>query len=305
MIVMGIIMIISKNLVLLVLVLPIFVFARDMCNYACRIGDYKNASDCYIQELKKHKTVRNNLRAGISLEKQGRFNEALPYLKEAEKLAEKEDDFSSIYNNLGIVYGTLGEKKYELVYHTKYLEISLKMNDKHEIGTAYNNLGIYYSNVGDYNKSLDFFSKSLNYSEINQNASTYRNIATSYNKLNNYEKAEEYYKKSINLRKKINDQSGLCMTENDLGQLYLKQKKYVIAQPLLKEASDICDKMNYVGPESRALASLAYLYFKTGNTALANEYINRAIPLAKQSEDATTLNDVLYDYKVIEGQIKE
>jgi tetratricopeptide (TPR) repeat protein len=293
-----------KKSALLVLGLTVSAFADNGCSGLLDAGDYKRAGDCYIGQLKKNKTMVNYYFAGKSLEQQGRYKESLPYLKEAEKRATGQGDLGAIYNQLAIVYGSLGDKKSELAYDMKSLDIDLKIGSQSDIGKSYNNLGLYYSNNGDSNKALEFYTKALDYLEENERASTYGNMAGEYEKTN-VEKAEEYYQKAINIDENKGDYLSLCSHKDNYGYFYYDQDKYDEALQLFDEVKDICNKAGDITIEANSLVGLALCNYKKGNIALAKENLKRAIPLAKQSGNPTVLNGIAYVNKLIAGQIKE
>lgn len=293
-----------KKSALLVLGFSVSVFAGDICGGVYDAGDYPRASDCYIGELKKNKTMVNYFYAGDSLVRIGRYKEAGSYLKEAEKLATGQNDLRIIYNRLSIVYGNLGDKNLELAYDMKYLDLSLKIGEAHEIGIAYGNLGTYYIEY-DTNKALEFFTKSLEYKQENERAETYQNMAKTYADMKDTKKAEEYFQKAIDIEINTGNYLLLCYTKTNFGIYNKIENKFHEALELLSDAKDICHKVGDINHEAHALAELGYLNYKKGNTALANEYINRAMTLAKQSGDTVTLSDTIFDYKVIKGLIKE
>lgn len=285
---------------LLFLGLSISVLANDVCSGIYSAGDFQRAGDCYIGQLKKNKTLMNYFAAGSSLERQGRYKEALPYLKEAEKRANGQDDLGFIYANLSIVCGRLGDAKSRLAYAMKALDIRLKIGEPEGIGTAYSNLGVYYLNNDD-NKALEFFTKALEYQAENERAITYQNMAISYDNLNDMVKAEEYYLKAIDITLRQGDYLTLCAEKVNLGIFYNNQNKEE-ALPMLSDAKDICHKAGDISREADALAWLAYRYYKNGDMATAKEYINRAIPLAKQSGNVKTFKEVNEIYRIITGR---
>lgn len=294
-----------KKSALLILGLSVSVFAGDVCEGMFNAGDYKRAGDCYVGQLKKNKSLENYFWAGVSFERQGKFKEALTHLKEAEKRANRSGDFRLIYNNLSAVYGNLGDKKSELAYNMKTLDIDIKNDNNQNLGTDYSNLGVYYANMDDDNKAIEYYTKALNFFEDNEKAVTYANMAVSYAHIKDTAKAEEYYQKAIEIEINQGDYLSLCGTKKNLGIFYKNQNRFDEALALLSDAKDICHKAGNISKEAHALGWVAYLYYKQGDTATANQYINQAIPLAKQSGDIVVLQEVAYDYKVIMGQIKE
>lgn len=139
--------------------------AEDLCNAAYQAGNFTQSGQCYIKQLKKERSFNNLFRAGLSLFNQRRYQEALPYLTEAEKKALSLNDYASVYVYLGAVYDNLGDSKQAYAYYMKNLDVSLKLGDINEISASYNNLGDYYRKESQPQKADEYFEKSLSYLE--------------------------------------------------------------------------------------------------------------------------------------------
>lgn len=257
--------------------------AEDICSGLYNVGDYQKAGDCYAKQIKKNNSLVNNYFAGDSLLSQGRVKEALPYLQKAEQLASGEGDLVTIYNKLSIAYSNLGNSELELAYDMKYLNMSLKTNNKNDISNAYGNLGNYYSNMSDNNKALEYYNKSLEYIEEKEKATSYNNIATIYDYLVNYDKSKEFYNKSINVALNNGDYLQLCTTKTNFGASLYDQEKYQEADKTLKDASAICHNAGKISTEANSLIYLGYSSLKQNDLPSAKFYYNQAKPLANKS----------------------
>lgn len=266
--------------------------AEDSCYGLYKVGNYQKSGDCYLKELKKSNSFDNNFFVGSSLKRQGRFQEALPYLKKAEQLASREEELSGIYGNLSSVYSYLGDNELELAYGMKFLNISLKRNNKKDISTAYNNLGGYYDSMKDYNKALEYYNKSLELSEEKDKASNYGNIAMLYQKLKNYDKANEFHNKIINAVLNSGDYLGLCTSKTNFGAFLYVQEKYQEADKTLKEANTICHNAGEISDEANSLIVLGYSSLKQNDLTSAKSYYIQAKPLANKSGNIVILGNL-------------
>jgi tetratricopeptide (TPR) repeat protein len=68
----------------------------------------------------------------------GNYKKALPYAQKLEQLSTSLDDYSLSYNFLGVIYSKLGDKKQELNYSLKNLEINKKQGNRNNIGISLN-----------------------------------------------------------------------------------------------------------------------------------------------------------------------
>lgn len=266
--------------------------AEDICSGLFSAGDYPKAGDCYVKQIKKNNSFDNNYFVGVSFLKQGRVKEALPYLQKSEQLASSEDDLVAIYSWLSVAYSYLGNRELELAYDMKVLNITLKTNNKKNISKAYNNLGLYYDNMNDNNKALEYYNKSLEFSEEKEKATAYNNIAIIYDNLNNYDKSNEFYNKSINVALNNGNYLQLCSTKTNFGGSLYDQEKYQEADKTLKEANTICHNAGDISKEANSLIYLGLSSLKQNNLQLAKSYYNQAKLLANKSGIRTILGNL-------------
>lgn len=281
-----------KKILSILFLLSSFAFADD-CLGLYIAGDYEKSGSCFIDLLKNDKSSFNYIEAGVSLSKQGRYKEALQYLKKAEQLSKSERDLMICYSHLSTLYSYLGDKNNELFYDMKFLNLALKIENKSAIGSAYNNLGSYYQNIDD-NKALEYFSKALEYKEEKERAMTYQNMAISYDNLNDKAKAEEFYKKVIDISINTGDYWDLCVVKTGLGVFYRNENRIDEAISTLNDSKNICHKAGYISREANALITIGVIYAKKGDKISAKEYYTEAKPLAEKSGDKVVLNNLEY-----------
>lgn len=282
----------KKILIGLSIVASLSFSAEDICIGLFNADDFQKSGDCYVKQIKKSSSVNNNFFAGASLIQQGRVKEALPYLQKAEKLASNESDLSLIYNWLSTAYSDLGNRDLELAYKMKYLNMSLKSNNKNEISKAYNNLGAYYYNMSDYNEALEYYNKSLEFKENKEKSTTYSNIAECYKNLENYDKANEFYNKSINVALNNGNYLVLCTSKTNFGIFLYSQEKYQEADKVLNEANNICHNAGNISSEANSFIGLGLSSLKQQDLQSAKSYYNQAKTLANKSGDSLILDNL-------------
>ncbi|MFR1235435.1 MAG: tetratricopeptide repeat protein, partial [Barnesiella sp.] len=96
------------------------------------------------------------------------YKKAKEYITRSLDIARKENgeesnQVATSYNNIGLVYSSLGDYVKSLEYYHKSLVILEKVfgPDHPDVATSYNNIGLVYSSLGDYVKSLEYYHKSL------------------------------------------------------------------------------------------------------------------------------------------------
>lgn len=100
-------------------------------------------------------------------------------------------DSVTAYNNLGIIYSDMGEKRKGISYLEKAIELDPK-NSK-----AYNNLGNVYSSIGKIDNAISLYKKAIEIDKTYTKA--YFNLGNMYKSIGKNEEAITYYKKAIEI----------------------------------------------------------------------------------------------------------
>jgi tetratricopeptide (TPR) repeat protein len=276
--------------------------AKENCLVFYEAQNYKKSAQCYIQKLKKDRSFANLSSAGISYCEQGRYKEALPYLKEAENKATTTSDYTVLYSGLSNVYANIGDSVQELAYDMKFLDLSLKSGDRENIGIAYINLGDYYYKQKQFQKALESSEKALEYQDESERATTYGNMAGSYDDLKNYPKAEEMYQRSIEIDQKLGNYNDLGGHKKELGIFYFGQKRYVEARKTLEEGKTISHNAGNIGVEAHSLSILSIVDYREGHINEAKAKAAEGLRLAKQSGAEAILDDANYAWNLVNGK---
>ena len=225
------------------------------------------------------------------------FDKALPYYKEALELSNKlnlDNEISLALNNIAALYRDLGKYDMALGYYDKALRLARKLNQLPMIATTTNNIGNVYASMGQYDKALAFYQESLQtdlpLQREHKISMTLNNIGATYAKLDQHDRALEYLTESYKMGRRLNvDTFG---TMNDIGIVYLKQKKF-------KEAEELFN-------EIKSSTGLVHLYLLTGRHDEALTLLKNMEPKWNQSSLAflqyyTTTAQALYG----KGRLKE
>lgn len=278
--------------------------AEATCYSVYQAQDYKQAAQCYVQQLKSARSFDNLKMTGLSYCRLGRYKEALPYLKEAETKAKSSRDYIVLYSYISIAHSSLGDTIQELAYSMKVLNLSLKTGERKDIGSAYNNLGEYYRGQKQPQKALEFYQKALDYQEESESSATYGNMAIAYGELEDLSKAEEMYQKSITVDQNTGNYLSLGAHKTQLGIFYFTQgrNKYNEARTTLEDALIINHKSGYIASEAHALSILSIIDYREGNVAKAKERAAEGLRIAKLSGDYTTLSDANWAWNMVNGK---
>lgn len=203
----------------------------------------------------------NNI--GVIYEQQGNYPEALKNhyasLKIEEALGSK-DGIADSYTNIGNVYADQSNYPEALKNHLESLNIRETINDKHGIGVSYNNIGLIYFYQANYEEALKNHYAAL---KIRGDLGEKRGVAISYNNIGlvyfdqaerekvaslrkeKYDLALKNYFSALKIQEEIGMNASLALSCNNIGNVYIKQKKYSEAEEYLLRAEKILKKIGY------------------------------------------------------------
>ena len=127
---------------------------------------------------------------GQAMATEGNLRGALQKLLEASKL---DPDNADIYQQIALVFRSLGKYPLSLKYFRKALEV------KPEFPKAVNNMGTVYLLMGDWPKAINCFKKAAENIKYQTPHYAYNNLGLAYFNMGDYEKAVQNYEMSIRL----------------------------------------------------------------------------------------------------------
>jgi tetratricopeptide (TPR) repeat protein len=236
---------------------------------------------------------------GNAFRKAGKFNEAIHYYEEAEKLAEELKDTEMLY----IIYNDLAQTKYmqglypeSLNYCLKGIDITTISGDKKGMASSTGNAGILFKEMGDYKKAIEYFEKAL---EINQELGNKKSIAVNlgnigvgYGHLGDHQKSIFYYNKAIKMNEELGDEPGLIYNYNNLAIEYSKTKKYDLALVYFNKSFEILEKYPDDYTETFTHISIAGTLINKGEYQTAEEHLLKAKKTAEKMNTLDQLSDI-------------
>lgn len=162
----------------------------------------------FRQSGNDEKTARACYYRAMTLYDHGRYNDAIPLLKEGVLLAEKLGDdelISKFYDTMGDINGEAGDYWQMLKYKKMFLAHSVKMQNidyivwsNIDVGLAFHKLGMNDSSDYYYTKAIPFLDKAGKYAYV------LANIGNMYLRHNDLQTAEKYLLRSLDLEMKAN-----------------------------------------------------------------------------------------------------
>lgn len=169
---------------------------------------------------------------GVALVAKGRYPDALRCHLEALKISEElkiKGLTGNNFNNIGIVYATMGNYEKAIVYYEKALAIFEEYGNAAMLPTMVN-IADMYSKTKGYAKAMEYNQRALEISieekdTVNTGIILY-NMGETLHKTGKDEKALEYLQKSLVISRRVHDVEGVSYSYNLLANIYLDQKQY-------------------------------------------------------------------------------
>jgi tetratricopeptide (TPR) repeat protein len=268
------------------------------------LGEAKKAEQVYNilleQPNNEHKTGSIYRLLGQAKMDQAEFNEAITIYKKSINIYEKtlssnHPDLATSYNNIGMLYHSIGEYSEALPYHEKALAIrqqSLTPNHS-DLATSYNNIGLVFYSISEYSKAISSHEKAL---EIRQQslppnhpdlAMSYNNIGLVYNRTGDYSKALSYYEKALEIRQQSlpSNHPLLATSYNSIGLVFYSMGEYSKAASYHEKALEIRQQSlpsNHPGL-ARSYNNIGSVYKAMNECSKALSYYEKALEMRQQS----------------------
>nr|WP_280842353.1 CHAT domain-containing protein [Rhodohalobacter sp. SW132] len=153
---------------------------------------------------------------------------------------------------------------------------------------AYSGIARFESTAGNYNKSVEYYTKSLSLAEkiddIEESGrlliNAHNNVGISYRRIGDYNLAMEHYRLSIDLIKELHGDDHLEMGKayNNIGTIYYMMQDFGQAAEYFGRSAGIIESI--FGPNDGEMGAIlnnaALCYYSIGNYELAAEYLERA-----------------------------
>ena len=188
-------------------------------------------------------------RLGSLLLKIDQFNKAEElYIILLEQTSD-EDKRAFYYNQLGLVYDSMGEYEKALSSHERSLEIrKIALPPNHsDLATSYNNIGLVYNNMGEYEKALSSHERTLEIRKIAlplnhpELAVSYNNIGLVYGSMGEYTKALSSCERALEIYKIVlpPNHPYLAVSYYNIGSVYYNMGEYEKALSSFERALEI------------------------------------------------------------------
>src|SRR6218665_221415 len=212
---------------------------------------------------------------GIIYSEQNNYAAALENGLQGLKIYEEtknELQISKLYNNIGVIYKSIDDKKNALEYLLKANQVSKKV-DPQTFAASASNIGYVYLNQGQLENAKTYFDESLGSYQENPNprglGELYNNYAQLYDQRKEPEIAKDNLKKAETEFLSIGDKFGLSDTYSLLAQIYFDENDLGRSLEFANKSLELAKELELTETTMNAEKLLSQIYHKKANQQLA------------------------------------
>ena len=219
-------------------------------DYINAIDNYTKSKDIYIELADSLGEAKINNSIGLIEIARGNYDKGLQFSLSAIEELEKRDlkeELCDAYRNLATAYNNMEAYDQAITFYKKALDLEESLGKQEEVIQTNKNLGDLFYNKKDYNKAIYYFNNvitSIDTTDTILRGDVLTKIGSSYLALNNLDKAKEYITQGLRLSRRLNNDKGILLGLNTAGELYLREKKPIVAERLLYEATTLARTLN-------------------------------------------------------------
>jgi tetratricopeptide (TPR) repeat protein len=238
-------------------------------NYALAAEYGQEALDFSRKKKLKNFEAKANRLLGLSLFYMGNYKNATAHYFNALEFYEVEKDTLGILamtNNLGAVFDRLRDFDKALIYYFKaqdlYSHLKTEKRNSFPMPTLYNNIANIYQTKGDFKSALQYYEKALLIAEETHNQPVQAIALNNLGKLHFYdlkqpEQALVYLLRGLKLREESNDKPEIARSLVFLSGYYLQQKNLTEAQQYVDRAIKLAKEVGSLEIQQNAYFSLS------------------------------------------------
>lgn len=160
------------------------------------------------------------------------------------------------------------------------------------------NIGQINMKVGNYYEALRYYKRAIYTIEKSGDkvyyASALNDIALAYRQLKQYDQALFYCQKAIDINKEIDNEYGVGLNYQVLGDIYAETENLDDAKKLLNEGMEILEKSDDVEAQVMTLLSIVGLEIRSRQPEKARKSLDKCYELIKMSNDLKALREYNY-----------
>ncbi len=220
------------------------------------------------------------------------YTKAEAFANEATRLSEQKDwawAKSESYKRMSYLATLHGNYTTALKYDNQRLPLTIALKDSAQIANAMNVLGNTYFNLGEYDDSYYYFTQSYKTrprADSLQLTIALHNVGTVFKELGQFDVALEHLELSQKISRQIKDEDGEAYSLDEIGGVYLLQKKFDEAEKALLTSLSITRARGIRTLEPKTLNKIAHLYLDKGALDKSLAYFDSSAMLHKKSSNS-------------------
>jgi len=143
-----------------------------------------------------------------------------------------------------------------------------------------------YYNKGEYDKTLEYFDKSLKIREELGDkrgmGATLSNIGAVYADKGDYDKALEYYDRSLKIKEEIGDKRGMGLTLGNIGNVHKNKGEYEKALEYYDRSLKIKEELGNKAEMGDSLNNIGIVHYNRGEYNRAVEHLEKSLNIQKE-----------------------
>lgn len=261
----------------------------DRFDYSLALESYLKSKDYCERTNNKDNQINIRLLIGRTYENLKKTSDAINTYNQANEKAREIEDYKSeglLLKRIASVYYSINDLNKSLEFAIKSANILIQHNISSELANTYHFIGYVHMALKNWDLAEEYLEKAkalfLKDNDISGLAATFNNLGVIYNENKNNQKAIEFYTKSLDYAKQLNDDDGIATAMNNIGMIYVEMgqlekglKNYFESQVY---SIKLFDKSGY----TNTFNNISAAYLETGNLQKAEEYVTKALPLARK-----------------------
>jgi len=209
---------------------------------------------------------------GYLMTENARYEEAIIYLTEALKIANKNEKFkvvNSLLNHIGIVYGRLGAHGRALEYYEKIIYNCEELDRVSMYSAALGNAASILKEIGEDEKALKYFNQVIDirkeHKSVHMKYSVLNAQSSAAELQNNIQKAIDYSNRALEITITSNRKQDMLSQYLRLQELYEKDGNIKLADDYLEKAYALQGSLKNLRNQSKVLSRYAKLMSRKGD----------------------------------------
>lgn len=203
----------------------------------------------------------------------------------------------------------IGDFKSAVTDAKRALELSRELSDLEGEADALRRLGYVHWQKTDYPMALEFYDGALKAASQAKArkliGKTMIEMGNLYNSMSDFVKARSSYLEAAVIMKEEKDLNELARIYNNLGSLYLGQKRYRDALKVLSQCITLADQIGDLTIKGWAEFNSAHAHLKLGRPNDALDHLNTSMTLLRRSDDRVGVMTTYLTYGMAYTELKD